>query len=280
MSLIILLLAILIFGLFVGSFLNVAIMRLPKEETIIRGRSRCDSCGRTLFWYELIPLFSFIIQRGKCRTCRAKISLQHPIVEVATALIFAGSLLYALSGDLNFGAVNAGSLALFFPVLIVFTTLFFIFMFDLRTRLIPDLALVLIVFTITIAEFLGAWHIAPLFTFGFGKFGANLFNSIFAGTVLSLPFFAIVLFSRGRLMGMGDAKFAFTIGFILGLLKGFLAIFSASILGAIIGLSLIVLKKKSMKSAVPFAPFLVLGILLALLFGEPILRWYGKFFLF
>ena len=114
-------------GLFVGSFINVAIMRLPKGETIIRGRSHCDSCGHVLSWYELIPLFSFIIQWGKCRTCGAKISLQHPIVEVATALVFAGSFGYALSGGLDLEALNASSLVLLFSVLVVFTTLFFIF---------------------------------------------------------------------------------------------------------------------------------------------------------
>lgn len=280
MSLITLLLFISILGLFVGSFLNVAIMRLPKGETIISGRSHCDSCGRTLRWYELIPLFSFLIQKGRCRTCRGRIDLQHPAVEIATALIFAGSFIYALGGDLALGRINAASVELFFVALTIFTALFFIFMFDLRTRLIPDLALLIIVLMTIAAEFLGVWHVAPLFTFGLGKLGASLINSFFAGTILALPFLGIVLFSKGRLMGMGDAKFAFVIGFMLGLPKGFLALFGASVLGAIMGLGLIILKKKSMQSAIPFAPFLVLGTILSLLFGELILRWYGHFFLF
>ena len=247
-----------IFGLLVGSFLNAALWRMYSGESIVFGRSHCVRCKHTLSWYELIPIASFLIQRGRCRVCKKNISWQYPAVELTTALLFVGALF----------VVSSVAIAPILYLWIISATLLFIFVYDLRHYIIPDSALLIIIISTLVALASGIWQ------------EGDVWGALLAGVLLALPFFGIVLFSRGRWMGMGDAKLAFVMGLILGLLPGFIAIFLASILGAIIGVGLVLVGRKTMKSAIPFGPFLIAGTVLSFLFSDVLITWYGRIFFF
>lgn len=260
------------FGLTIGSFLNAFIYRLEVQEglrpipnnrkksdiTILRGRSLCPLCSHTLAWYDLIPLVSFLLLQGRCRYCKGKISFQYPLVELATALIFV--LLVNTLAELNFSYV----LELLYLWTIA-TLLIAIVVYDLKHFLIPDKILFLAI-GITVL-----WR-------GFEFFSSGLFvpllASLLAGLGASLFFFIIYTVSRGRAMGFGDVKLAFFLGLFLGWPSILVVLFAAFCLGAFIGLILIALKKKGLKSEVPFAPFLIIGTAIAYFFGSSILSWY------
>lgn len=214
------------------------------------------SCQKVLHWYELIPLFSFLGLRGRCKGCKSKISKQYPLVEFATGLIFAGLFLkfqdLFFINSLSFSA-TIGFYATMFSLLVV------IAVYDIRHKIIPDaLALALAIFS-----FLGIF----LFNeFGFVPHMPTLLEFL-SGFVVSLPFALIWLLSKGEWMGLGDAKLAVGLGWLLGfsrMLSGTIVAFWA---GAFIGIVLILISRKhGMKSQIPFAPFLVLGAIIAFLF--------------
>lgn len=234
-----------IFGLIIGSFLNCVIYRLEEDRSFLQGRSFCPHCKHKLGFFDLIPILSFLVLKGKCRYCRKPISWQYPLVELATAVIFvvAFSILHSV-----------------FHILIS-AFLIVIFVYDLKHYLIPDKV---------IYPAIGTALIYDLLVFDLGTFGAALSAAAF--------FAAIVLVSQGKWMGMGDVKFAFLMGLILGLPQTLVALFFAFLSGAIIGIGLILSRKKSLKSEVPFGPFLVAGTLVALFWGEGIINWYLSFF--
>lgn len=233
---------IFIFGLCVGSFLNVVIFRLNTGMPIWMGRSKCSSCAKHLAWYELIPVFSFLVQMGKCRTCKTKISWQYLIVEVATAFafLFLFKSIYLFYNDPNEIITAFIYLAFIWSILIV------IFVYDLKHKIIPDLL-----------SFLFA---------GLGLIISFLYDpsivTVLSGPIVALPFFLIWLISRGRWIGFGDVKLALGIGWFLGISQGFTSMIVGIWVGAIVGLLLLLLKRKhiSMKTEIPFAPFLIIGI--------------------
>ncbi len=242
---------IFLFGLIVGSFLNVVSLRLNTGMSIVSGRSQCFSCGQTLRWYELIPLFSFVALRGACRTCRTPISWQYPLVEVITGLLFVA--LYIRVGLAPFLLYYMGIVS----VLIV------IAVYDLRHKIIPDiLSLILVIATALVA-------LVPVFA---GEPGAVW--DILAGPLLATPFAALWFFSKGRWIGLGDAKLVIGLGCMLGLAQGLSAIVIAFWIGAAWSVSWILAsrlcspeKRLTMKSEIPFGPFLIAGALLVFFFG-------------
>jgi leader peptidase (prepilin peptidase)/N-methyltransferase len=240
-----------ILGLFVGSFLNVVILRLEKGEGgILAGRSHCPKCGVRLQWFELIPLVSFLIQGGKCRSCKKPISFQYPLVEFFTGLLF--SFLYWRFGlTLQFGFLA-----------VVSSLLVILFVSDLRTQMIPD-----IVAYIGIGlAFLYALISPPLF---------HSFTSSLIGAAISGGFFALLVYpSREKWMGKGDVKIGVLTGLLLGYPQVLVALFLSFTLGAFVGLILIATKKKTLKSQVPFGPFLITATFVTIFLGEKILEWY------
>ena len=278
-----------ILGTAAGSFLNVLSLRYREGERIFTrdvftGRSHCPYCGKTLNWRELIPLISFIVQKGKCRSCGRPLSLQYPFVEVLSGLIFVTFPVYfyryfhvadlALGGQpfhwyywiLGVWIAAAGGLILMSAI-------------DFRLRIIPDqlnlflafLGIILIAVNKNLS-FLGGY--ALLF-----KFTDNVLLNHLAAAGAGLAFFGLViLFSRGRGMGMGDLKLAGALGLLLGWPDAILSFLLSFIIGAIISLGLIFLKKKSFKDAVPFGPFLAAGVFTVMFFGEKILNYYFQLF--
>jgi prepilin signal peptidase PulO-like enzyme (type II secretory pathway) len=256
----------LLFGLIVGSFLNCVIYRLETGESFLKGRSHCPHCKHVLGWKDLIPILSFIILKGKCRYCGKKISFQYPIVELATGIL---AFLFFKPLILNPTISNLQSAIYNF---LISCFLIVIFFFDLKHYIIPDKVIYPAIFVS------GIWY----FVFGiFLNFypKSEIRYTLYSAIGASLFFLFIYLISKGKWLGFGDVKLAILMGIFLGFPKILVALFFSFFIGAIIGIGLILTKKKTLKSEVPFAPFLVLGTFIALFFGEKIISWYLNFFL-
>jgi len=243
-------LIIFLFGLIVGSFLNCIIYRLEVGKSFLGGHSFCPYCKHELVWHDLIPVFSFLMLKGKCRYCQKPISIQYPLVELTTAILF---VLVFNSQNL----LNTGYLLLTTSFLII------IFVYDLKHYIIPDK----VIFTAILTSFLFLFTTNSL-----------LLNAVLSAFGASFFFLLIYLISQGQWMGFGDVKLSFLMGLHLGFPNILVALFSAFFTGAIIGLILIAQSKKTLKSMVPFGPFLVFGTFLAMFYGELIINWYCNLF--
>lgn len=242
-------------GLTVGSFLNVLILRFDELKTVVKSRSRCPHCKKEIKWYDLVPLLSYVLLNAKCRYCKKPISIQYPIVEGLTAVTFA--LIYWKLGFSWESLLAAISLSLLIAVAA----------YDAINYEIPDAlsygALVAGAGFILVSLFdQGSLTWSNLLPFAYAI--------LIAGGFLAM----LVVISREKWMGKGDIGLGAAMGLLLGLPSVFFGIFIAFISGSIIGLILLALKKKTMKDAVPFGPFLVFGTLLAFFWGEKIINWY------
>lgn len=245
-----------VFGLVIGSFLNVVIFRYNTHRSF-GGRSGCMTCQKKLSWYELIPVFSFLFLKGRCKGCRARISIQYPIVEFITGIIFA--LLFLKFQNVFFFDTVGFTIAYAYYA-VIFSLLLVIAVYDLKHKIIPDtLALVL-----GILSFLGLFFFV---NFNFYPHLPSLFQ-FSSGILIALPFALMWLLSKGKWMGLGDAKLALSFGWLLGFSYALSGLVLAFWSGAIVGLLLVALSKShGLKSEIPFAPFLVLGVILTFLFG-------------
>ncbi len=244
-----------LFGLIIGSFLNCVIYRLEEGKSFLKGRSFCPDCGHTLGFLDLVPVFSFIFLKGRCRYCNKKISWQYPLIELATGIIF-------LLISINFGVRSFGCIY----YLLISSLLIIVFVYDLKHYIIPDG----VIYAAIVASF--AYNIVYSFLV-IGSFQFFL-QSLLAALLASGFFLLIILISKGKWMGVGDIKLAFLMGLFLSWPNILIALFSAFFIGAVIGVGLIALKKKELKSEVPFGPFLVTGTFLSLFWGSEILAWY------
>jgi leader peptidase (prepilin peptidase)/N-methyltransferase len=241
-------LLIFILGLIIGSFLNCVIFRIEKKESFLKGRSYCPNCHHALELFDLIPVFSFLFLKGKCRYCKKKISFQYPIVEILTGLLF---LLIFHFYYLSFQS---------FLLWLIFALLVIVFVYDFKHYLIPDKVTYL------------AIVLASIFSSLFGHY--QLSNYLLSAIGIFIIFYLIVILSKETWMGMGDAKLVFLMGILLGWPNVLLSLFLAAFLGSLVGVLMITLKKKKMKSQVPFGPFLVIGTLISFFWGEEIINWY------
>jgi leader peptidase (prepilin peptidase) / N-methyltransferase len=253
------LILIFIFGLIIGSFLNCVIWRLYKEESFVVGKSYCPHCHHSLEFFDLFPVLSFIFLRGKCRYCKENISIQYPIVELITAIMFSAVYLYL-------GSIISLQLIFWLIIMAIFIV---IFVFDLRYFIIPDEviypAIFLAIVWLLYSSYIGTISIHEIILTIITALGA------------SLLFFLIWFFSKGMAMGFGDVKLALFIGLLLGFPNAIVGLFLGFLFGAIIGSIMVFLKKKGMGSEVPFAPFLVVGAIISFFFGSSIVSWYLSF---
>jgi len=267
-----------LFGSAVGSFINVIALRFREERklwdwSVIGGRSKCPHCRRVLSWYELIPVLSFIIQFGKCRACAKPLSLQYPLVEIITgaAWVFVPMRILAILPSAYIAA------ALFAAAFSLFILLALI---DMRLRIIPDeLNVIIAVLGALIAleiSKIGAGGISFLgyYAMLFGHAQNIVVNRILASAIGFLFLGAIVFLTRGKAMGMGDVKFAIPLGILFGFPDIVAILAFAFIIGAIISVPLLLNRRKRMKDAVPFGPFLVLSSALVFFFGFQIFDLY------
>jgi len=255
---------IFLFGLAVGSFLNCLIYRLKEGESFLKGRSYCPYCKHILSWQDLIPVLSFLILRGKCKYCQKSISLQYPLVELITGTLF-------------ISIFNSQNLLVTGYLLLVTCFLIVIFVYDLKHYIIPDKVIypvIGIVFLYRLFEIFGF-----ILDSGFKtSYFKTLTNPFFSALLASIFFLAIVLVSQGKWMGVGDIKLAFFMGLFLGWPNILVALFLAFLIGAIIGVGLMISGKRTLKSEIPFGPFLVTGTFLALFWGSSITNWYLSLF--
>jgi leader peptidase (prepilin peptidase)/N-methyltransferase len=274
------LIIIFIFGTIIGSFLNVLILRYNTGISALKGRSFCFSCGKVLGPLELIPVFSFLWQRGKCIGCQSKISWQYPVVEAFTGLLFMGVFI-KFSGLIGLPARMLSEAGGFFNPwylligLILMAVLVFITVYDIKHKIIPD-GLVIIFGVLALLK-IGLDFF--LLSGTPAEIKSHLIWFLLAGPILALPLFLIWLVSKGRWMGLGDPKLVLCIGWFLGPIMGLSALILAFWTGAIYGIALMILSKFSWhglkidgKTEVPFAPFLVLGFLLVYFFNIDVLN--------
>jgi len=269
--------AIFVFGLTIGSFLNCVIYRLEHKElsSFMRGRSFCPHCKHTLSWLDLIPVFSFLFLKGKCRYCKRKISWQYPLVELTTGFLFVLILNYELR-IMNYEIFDFVNVINLLFLILSSSFLILIFVYDLKHYIIPDKV---VYPAILIAFLFRILNLGFVSNFEFRILNLrNLSNPFLSAVFASIFFLVIVLASRGKWMGIGDIKLAFFMGLLLGFPNILAALFFAFLIGAIIGIGLVLLKKKEMKSEVPFGPFLVAGTFIALFWGSEIINWYWNFF--
>ena len=251
---------LLVMGTAIGSFLNVLIDRLPAEESIM-GRSHCDYCLRPLTALDLIPVISYLALKRRCRTCKKKLSWQYPAIEIFTGIIFVLTWIYApVIADPSLFIIER------LVYLTAVSALIVLFFADVKYQILPDSIQV----TLVICSFILN---ALKFNLNGDMFLLNVPNLALAGLVVSAPVFFLFVFTIGRGMGFGDVKLAFTIGLLHGIWGGLLSLYVAFLGGGILGLLLIGFKLKKIKSKIAFGPFLIIGIIIVLFFGGPIIGW-------
>lgn len=247
---------IIIIGLVIGSFLNVCIYRMQKNESISKPRSHCPNCKNQLRFWENIPVLSYLLLGGKCSKCKIKISLRYPLVEVLTAIVF-GIIYYYYSLS-----IETILLMTFFSIVIIITFI------DIDVQLIPNNLLII--------------SSLPIIAFIFIN-QSNLYLSHILGAVLFALIFLIIgyigkLIYKVDSMGMGDVKYALVIGLLLGWEKGITAFFITFFSAAIMILIMSLYKKISSRQRIPFGPFLSFGCFAAFFWGTDIINWYIGFY--
>lgn len=237
-----------LYGIIIGSFLNVCIYRIPKKENIATTRSHCMSCGYQLKWYDLVPLFSYLVLRGKCRKCGSKISVQYPIIEALNGALYL--LVFWRYGM----SVDSLLYCLLFSALIVLSVI------DFRTYEIP---LGINIFILT----LGLIHMVT---------DLSLWSSYVIGFFsVSVPLLLIYLVTKGRGIGGGDVKLMAVAGLLIGWKLNVLGFLLGCILGSVIHLCRMKLSGES--HVLAMGPYLAMGIGLSVLWGEQMIAWYLSF---
>lgn len=250
-----------ILGSLIGSFLNVVILRLPREQSL-GGRSYCPNCKKTLKSIDLLPIVSFLALFGKCRFCKSKISSRYFFIELVTGVLFAFCLFFLRPEEIA-GFLNLIKAWIFVSVLIC------VFVIDLEHFLILDKVIlppIVVFFVLNLfldleTNMLWAWK-------------GHFFGGILAAGLSALSFFSLWYFSKGKWMGFGDVKYMLFLGVGLGWVGIWVAWFLAFLLGAVYGVFILFLNKASLKTRVPFGTFLSLAAFIAFFWSEKLFAWY------
>lgn len=254
--------AVFLLGSVIGSFLNVCVYRIPRNISIILPSSRCPSCNNPIYFYDNIPIISYILLRGRCRYCKEKISLKYPFIEFLNGALYINALW-------RFGSPLSWFLLVYFAFL---SSLIVITFIDLEYQIIPD--------GITIPGILLALIFgSTILPDPFSRSDLLGFKTSIIGILLGGGLYYAIAVSgkavfKKEAMGGGDIKLMAMVGGILGWKGVLLTTFIGSLLGSLIGISLILIKGKEWGIKIPFGPYLSLGAFLSLLLGEEILRWY------
>lgn len=249
-----------LFGLIFGSFINAWVWRTETNRSVARGHSMCPHCQHQLAWYDLIPVLSWIVLQGKCRYCKKAISVQYPLVEAITAIIFA---------VLFYTSTPTGLVGWFELVILCALTVLLVagFVYDARTMLLPEKFM------------LPAIGLGILFILlRLGQIGLSaLVPQLIALGVFMLVYWAIWFFSKGQWLGAGDLRLAAIMGLVLTPKQLVVGVLAAYFIGAAWGVYLIVSKGKTKKARIAFGPFLIIGFYIGLFFGTAIANWYLGF---
>lgn len=247
-----------LFGTVIGSFINVIIYRLKNNiKGILNGRSFCPNCKKEIKAYDLIPILSFFFLKGKCRNCSKKISSKYPLVEFLTGIVF---LYIFWNTSINFiDPLKIGAYFIYSFILVTISVYDFYYK-EIPTKLILSGIIIAFILSITSTFF-------PIFS-------PPLYTTLIAFLITFIFFGSQVYFSKERWMGWGDVFIGAFMAFILGWKLTLVAMFLSYILGSIVGVFLIIMFKHKGKTAIPFGPFLSLGTLIAMGYGNKILEWY------
>jgi len=249
------LLIVTLFGLCIGSFLNVCAYRIPLGKSIVRPGSRCTSCGRMLSWFDNLPVLSWVVLGGRCRTCKQPVSWQYPLVEIVTSLVFVVTYLtYGLT------LLSLVRVAFGCALIVLFVT-------DLHHKILPNV----ITLPGIVVGFVCSFFLPPGWV-------SSLIGLIVGGGFLFAIAEAYYRFRGQEGLGMGDVKLLAMIGAFLGWKLVLLTLVFASFTGSLAGGLLIASGRGSMKYALPFGTFLAVGALLASTWGDPIADWYFGFY--
>jgi len=244
-----------VFGLAVGSFLNVCIYRLPLDESLVWPGSYCPRCRTSLRWYDNVPLFGYAMLRGRCRTCGVRISAMYPLIEAVTAVVF-------VAGYLLFGAQLLLMARLLFACAMIV-----LFVIDLQCRILPNI----ITLPGVLVGFASSLFLPPGWL-------DSLIGIMAGGGILLLIAEAYYRVRKEEGLGMGDVKMLAMIGAFLGWKLMLVTLVLSSFMGSIMGLTVIALKKGDMKYALPFGTFLAVGALVSSVVGDAVLNWYLGFY--
>lgn len=253
-----------ILGLLWGSFLGVVVYRTVNEGSPLSGRSKCDKCNRKISWWQNIPLFSFLLLRGKCFYCKKPIDWSYPLIELITGVLFVWWFVVGRSFFLLAGSPWSLIQPIFW--LIVGMTLLVIFLTDIKYGIIAD-GTNLFLFCLVLFYRLALVGSGTMMMADFWKAGIS-------ALVLTGFFYALWWFTNKKGFGFGDVKFAPSIGLLLGWPRVLVAVMSSFIIGSVVGISLILLGKKKFGQTIPFGPFLVVGVTVALFWGGQLWSWY------
>jgi len=271
-------LLIVIFGTAIGSFLGVIVDRLGSREPIWKGRSHCDHCRHILQPLDLIPIVSFFVLGAKCRYCHKKLSWFYPLIEFCTGFSYLAAAITVFSAA-GYFTLQLPYLLLLLYYMILSGTLLVIFFADVRYGIIPFKAVIVALLTTIV------WYLTvPLLSFS--AYNIELlglqfsFLSIIGSAVGAGGFFFLLfILTKGRGMGFGDVVYAFLMGFVLGFPRVCLGLYIAFVLGAVISLGLVALKKKHLKGGtIPFGPFLVFGTIVSLFYGNTLIHLFIRYF--
>lgn len=242
------------YGLVFGSFSNVLIDRQGSGESVLWGRSHCDHCKKTLRWYELIPVLSFIVQLGKCRRCHRHLSLQYPLIELVTA----GGYVW-LYATVPFGLAYIAAAAIYSTSIVMLVA-------DYKYRIIPDEMVVIASVSSIVYIFVTQQHSYDIVRHIASAIGAATF------------FYTLWFGTKGKGMGFGDVKLSAMLGLLLGFPGIVFALYTAFLTGAVVGVILILIRNKTLKSRIAFGPFLLLGLLVAIIFDRQLIHIWNIYF--
>ncbi len=251
-----------VLGLSFGSFVNAAVWRLKSKKDLVRARSQCIHCRHTLAWYDLIPVISWVILKGKCRNCKKPISIQYPLVELAVGLFFVGSYLfwpvalYSLTAWVVFGLW-----------LVAGVILAILFMYDLKWLVLPNkltYPLIVVGLVSALLRMITAQN-TPTVALNIG----------FSVLVLAGLYLLIFIWSKGKWIGLGDVKLSLALGLLLASWQlALICLFLANLLGCVVVVPGMAMHKLNRTSHIPFGPFLIIGFIIAGLWGQQIIDWY------
>lgn len=270
--------ALALLGLFLGSFVNALVWRLHKQQSaktkkqkdklsISSGRSMCVHCGHRLSSKDLVPVVSWLLLKGKCRYCRRSISWQYPVVELATALLFVVSYIFWPSV-----VQDPATIIHFILWLIALTGLVALIVYDLRWMLLPNkiiFPLYIVAALFVLLQFIQSSNVQ------------HLISAIYGVAIGGGIFYVLFQLSAGRWIGGGDVKLGFLLGALVGgPINAFMLLFIASLLGSFVSVPLLIGKKATKSSRIPFGPFLIVAAVIVQLFSQQITGWYLESFLY
>ncbi len=254
-----------VFGAIVGSFLNVCIHRLPRDQSIIRPASHCPHCQQPIHWWDNIPLVSYIVLGGKCRQCRARISPRYVLVELLTAVLF-------LVSWLKFRDTSVPMAAIYWLLLAGFIAATFI---DFEHYIIPnEITVGGLVIGLALSTIYPALHQAETWLGGLGW--SALGACVGGGVLLTVAIIGEKIFKK-EAMGMGDVKLLAAIGAFLGWPAALFSVFVSSLVGGVVGVMLVLIGGKEWSSRIPYGPYIVLGAVVWMFWGPAVVKWYFNF---